>query len=179
MRIRICFRIRNRSISAVCSRVLHKFDAHLLQETPRNISAVCSWVSKFSAHLLQETPSSSSFFSPWNLTTNSEVPYSGRDCQACAQQQICNRSNFPIFSYANRSRIALLLMLKLHQNEAAPCVSVSNVSPGVHSKTILIFLLKKIFEKRIPVTKQQFGLKYLPLTKVTQNVPWWNSFLIQ
>ena len=35
-------------------------------------------------HLLQETPSSSSCFSPWNLTTNRELPYSGRDCQACS-----------------------------------------------------------------------------------------------
>ena len=32
--------------------------------------------------LLEPTPSSSSFFSPWNLTTNELTPYSGRDCQA-------------------------------------------------------------------------------------------------
>ena len=32
--------------------------------------------------LLELTPSSSSFFSPWNLTTNRLTPYSGRDCQA-------------------------------------------------------------------------------------------------
>ena len=32
--------------------------------------------------LLELTPSSSSFFSPWNLTTNRLTPYSGSDCQA-------------------------------------------------------------------------------------------------
>ena len=32
--------------------------------------------------LLELTPSNSSFFSPWNLTTNKLIPYSGRDCHA-------------------------------------------------------------------------------------------------
>lgn len=32
--------------------------------------------------LLELTPSNSSFFSPWNLTTNKLIPYSGSDCQA-------------------------------------------------------------------------------------------------
>ena len=54
--------------------------------------------------LLELTPNNSSFFSPWNLTTNKLIPYSGSDCQA-RMKFIFDSSKLRSFTLAWDSRI--------------------------------------------------------------------------